>query len=78
MRACMYDSVVHTCVVIIVISPCMQVMSNGRLEEFDQPLSLLEKSDSLLSKMVAKTGRVASRKLRLMAEDAAKRQHSII
>ncbi|XP_064381882.1 ATP-binding cassette sub-family C member 4-like isoform X1 [Halichondria panicea] len=53
------------------------VMSNGRLEEFDQPLSLLENSDSLLSKMVAKTGPVASRKLRLMAEDATRRQNSV-
>ncbi len=55
----------------------MQVMSNGRLEEFDQPLSLLENSDSLLSKMVSKTGPVASTKLRLMAEDAARRQNSV-
>ena len=41
--------------------------------EFDKPLSLLEKSDSLLSKMVEKTGPVASRKLRQMAEEAARR-----
>ena len=67
-----YDNtlIVHHTIII-------QVMSNGRLEEFDQPLSLLENSDSLLSKMVAKTGPVASRKLRLMAEDATRRQNSV-
>ena len=54
----------------------MQVMSNGRVEEFDKPLSLLKKPGSLLSKMVEKTGPVASRKLRQMAEDAANRQQS--
>ncbi len=52
----------------------MQVMNNGRVGEFDQPLALLENSDSLLSNMVAKTGPVASRKLRLMAEEAAQKQ----
>ena len=49
-------------------------MSNGRVEEFDKPLSLLEKPGSLLSKMVEKTGPVASGGsfARQMAEDAAK------
>ena len=46
------------------------------MEEFDKPLSLLEKPDSIFSKMVEKTGPVASRKLRQMAEEAARRQLS--
>ncbi len=48
------------------------------MKEFDQPLALLENSDSLLSNMVAKTGPVASKKLRLMAEEAARRQKLVV
>ena len=45
-------------------------MSSGQVKEFETPYSLLQKPDSLLYKMVEKTGPAASRKLHQMALEA--------
>lgn len=46
----------------------IQVMSSGRLEEFDTPYNLLKKKYSLLYKMVEKMGPEASRELHGMVK----------
>ena len=45
-------------------------MSKGQVKEFDSPYNLLGNENSLLTKMVEKTGPSASKKLRQMAADA--------
>ena len=59
------------CYIIFVFAlNCCQVMSKGRVKEFDSPYNLLQNSDSLFTKMVEKTGTSASKKLRQMAADS--------
>jgi ATP-binding cassette subfamily C (CFTR/MRP) protein 4 len=44
-------------------------MSKGQVKEFDSPYNLLQNENSLLTKMVEKTGPSASKKLHQMAMD---------
>ncbi len=45
-----------------------QVMHEGKVKEFDSPYTLLQNEESLLYKMVKKTGPEASKELHQMAQ----------
>ena len=49
---------------------CIKVMSDGQVKEYASPYRLLQSPDSMLYKMVEKTGSEASKKLHQMAVDA--------
>lgn len=46
--------------------------------EFDEPHILLEKSDSIFSDLVSKTGRAMSQKLIILAREAYEKKHMIL
>lgn len=49
-------------------------MKDGQVIEFDSPIALLHKSDSLFTQMVEKTGPEASRRLYQMANEADRKK----
>ena len=48
----------------------------GQVVEFDNPYALMQRSGTLLCKMVEQTGHFAARKLHQMAEEAHLRRRS--
>ena len=54
----------------IIVSSYIQVLNAGQVVEFDSPYALMQRSGTLLCKMVEQTGPFASRKLHQMAVKA--------